>query len=120
MLNIEMNTKQYASKSQRQDKAFKRGWTRMLHRYGERVTKRMSRVHLYKNRTGDLSSSNTYKVTAKAKRLRFKNKMFYAHWVRRWERRKTGSDAWSNAIAYYRRRFIKDLDELGKTVGKMK
>jgi len=120
MLNIVMNTKQYEVKSKKIDKAFKRGWTKQLFRYGDLITKRMSARHLYRNRTGDLSKSNRYKVTVKAKRLRFKNDMFYAKYVRRWERGKTGSDAWSNAIAYYRKRFKKDLQDLGKKVGKIK
>ena len=120
MLNIEMNTKQYVARNKRISKAFNRGWTRLLYRYGDLITSRMSTRHLYKNRTGDLSKSNRYKVTVKAKRLRFTNKMFYAQWVRRWERSKTGSDAWSNAIAYYRVRFKRDMQDLGKQAGKVK
>lgn len=115
-----MNTKQYDIKSKKINKAFNRGWTKLLFRYGDKITKRMSKVHLYQNRTGDLSKSNRYKVTVKAKRLTFTNKMFYAKYVRYWEKRKRGSNGWANAIAYYRKRFIKDLDDIGKITGRIK
>ena len=113
-----MNTKQYVDKSKKIKKAFNRGWTKQLFRYGDLITGRMARVHLYQNRTGDLSKSNKYKVTVKAKRLTVTNKMKYAKYVRRWERRKRGSDWGNNAIAYYRKRFIKDLDSLGTQIGR--
>ena len=112
-----MNTKQYVAKSKKVNRLFNRGWTKLLFKYGDLITQRAAKVHLYKNRTGDLSKSNRYKVTVKAKRLRITNSMFYAQYVRRWERRKKGSDWINNAIAYYRKRFIKDLDKLGKQVG---
>lgn len=120
MIKIVMNTKQYEKRSKKINKAFNRGWTKQLFRYGDLITSRMSRVHLYQNRTGDLSRSNKYKVTVKAKRLTFKNNMFYAKYVRRWENRKRGSNTWANAVAFYRKRFIKDLDDLGKQVGKIR
>lgn len=116
-----MNTKQYEIKRKKVDKAFNRGWTKLLFRYGDKITDRMSRVHLYQNRTGDLSKSNRYKVTVKAKRITFSNKMFYGKYVKYWERRKKGgTDSWGNAIAYYRKRFIKDLDDIGNTTRRIK
>lgn len=112
MISVKMNTKQYEKDSKKVDKTSKRGWTKLLFKYGDKITKRASDVHLYQNRTGNLSKSNRYKVTVKAKRLTITNKMFYAKYVRRWERSKRGSDWVANAIAYYRKRFIKDLQNM--------
>lgn len=112
-----MDTSQYVVKSKKYENGFKRGWTKLLHKYGGLITERMKLVHLYKNRTGRLSRGNRYKVTVQAKRLTITNKTKYAVYVRRWERRKKGSDWANNAIAYYRARFKNDLQELGKKVG---
>lgn len=114
MISVKMNTKQYDIKSKKVNRVFKREWTKLLFRYGDLIVKRASLVHLYQNRTGLLSKSNKYKVTVKAKRLTIRNNTKYAKYVRNWERGKKGSDWINNAIAYYRKRFIKDLKDIGK------
>lgn len=114
---MKVNTKQYEAKNARLKKGFNREWIKLLYKYGDLITKRMSLIHLYMNRTGKLSKSNKYKVTVKSKRLTFRNNTFYAVYVRRWERRKRGgSDAWGNAIAYYRPHFKKDLENIPKRI----
>lgn len=88
MITVKMNTKQYGIKTKKINRLFNREWTKLLFKYGDLITSRASKVHLYQNRTGRLSKGNKYKVTVKAKRLTVRNLTKYAVYVRRWERRK--------------------------------
>lgn len=116
MFNLKVDSRGFEKHNKALKKLIPKHWKTVFNKYGKLITERASKVHKYKNRTGNLSKSNKWRVTANGGRLTVRNTMYYAKYVNSWEKYKKspkgkGKGWLQNAINYYKRAMA---DELGK------